>query len=568
MRPTLSLRPLALVVIFLSVLIIAPRDARAIDLAAARSGGAVLAEALRLGERRDWAAAEQVAARSGDPLIRDLVLWQKLRAGAGTAGEYRALASRRAGWPGLEVLGRAVLGTPVEQGRPGLTGAAAANWAEFSRHWNAGNYDAASGLLARISGSAHKLGDPGRWADRREALARRLARLGRGPLAYELARQHHLPPADTAAYAELEWLAGWIALRKLGDPRSAIRHFGRFIEVVETPISLGRGGYWLGRAHEALGDRAGAAKWYRAGAEHQTAFYGQLAAARLGLGGAPEIAAEALPDWSKSPALRADEVRAAVLLHYAGEEALAFWMFSHLGRQMDGAAALGALAGLGLELGQPHFAVRIAKQAARKGVILAPAYYPVTGLADYASKVEPAFAMAIARQETELNPRAVSPAGARGLMQLMPGTAKKVAGELGEPYSGERLLDDWRYNARLGQTYLAEQVARYGGSYVLAAAAYNAGPHRVDQWIGEFGDPRLPGTDLIDWIESIPFGETRNYVQRVIEGLYVYRARLQGEAGPMTIVADLSRGLRGAAEGCHAPGAGMVAALPVASDAC
>ena len=211
---------------------------------------------------------------------------------------------------------------------------------------------------------------------------------------------------------------------------------------------------------------------------------------------------------------------------------------------MEGEAALGALARLVLELGQPHYAVRIAKHAARRGILIYPAYYPVTELAGYASKIEPALAMAIARQETELNQRAISPAGARGLMQLMPATARKVAGRIGESYSLNRLLDDWQYNARLGQSYLAEQIVAFGGSYVLAAAAYNAGPNRVDGWIGAQGDPRLPGTDMIDWIETIPFGETRNYVQRVIEGLYVYRARLSGAAGPMTIEQDLARGVR------------------------
>jgi soluble lytic murein transglycosylase len=452
----------------------------------------------------------------------------------------------------------------MERGSDGLRGAAAANWAEFGKLWRADRYDEAAAFLARITGAPHKLGTPELWAGRREALARRMARMGRPELGYELARQHHLGPADGADYAELEWLAGWIALRKLGDARRAIPHFERFLRAVETPISLGRGGYWLGRAYEALGDGARAAEWYRAGAAHQTAFYGQLAAAKLGLAGNAEIAGAALPDWSKSPVLRSDEVRAGVLLHFAGEEELAFSMFSELGRQLDGGAALGALAGLGLELGQPHYAVRIAKHAARKGVILYAAYYPVTELANYAREVEPALAMAIARQETELNPRAISPAGARGLMQLMPATARKVAGRIGEPYSGERLLDDWQYNARLGQSYLAEQIAAFGGSYVLAAAAYNAGPNRVDQWLGEFGDPRLPGTDMIDWIESIPFGETRNYVQRVIEGLYVYRARLSGTAGPMTIAHDLMRGVRGGCEG----GSARVASLAAPAGVC
>ena len=220
-------------------------------------------------------------------------------------------------------------------------------------------------------------------------------------------------------------------------------------------------------------------------------------------------------------------------------------MFAGIAKRLDGGAALAALADLGLELGAPHYAIRVAKQAARKGTLLYPAYYPVTELADYAIRVEPALAMAVARQETELNPRAISRAGARGLMQLMPGTARKVARRLGEPYSRRRLIEDWRYNARLGQAYLAEQIVRFGGSYVLAVAAYNAGPERVEQWLAENGDPRLPGVDVIDWIEMIPFGETRNYVQRVIEALYVYRARLAGEVGPMTIERDLARGRRG-----------------------
>ncbi len=485
------------------------------------------------------------------------MLWQKLRAGAGSRAELEALAGRRAGWPGLESLARAITGRTIERDSPGPIGAAAANWTRFSELWSGRDYDDAAAFLGRITADPHKLGVPELWADRREALARRMARLGRGTLGYALASQHYLTPDNAADFAELEWLAGWIALRKLGEPRRAIGHFERFNRVVETPISLGRGGYWLGRAHEAAGDEARAREWYRAGAEHQTSFYGQLAAARLDIAGDDEIARAELPEWSKTPALRSDVVRAGVLLHFAGKEGLAFWMFSELGKDMDGGAALGGLAGLGLDLGKPHFAVRIAKHAARKGVILYPAYYPVTELASYASKVEPALAMAIARQETELNPRAVSPAGARGLMQLMPGTARKVAGQIGESYSGERLLDDWQYNARLGQSYLAEQIAAFGGSYVLAAAAYNAGPHRASQWIAEFGDPRASNVDTIDWIESIPFGETRNYVQRVIEGLYVYRTRLSGTAGPMTIVEDLTRGKRG---GC--PGAdGVVAAL-------
>jgi len=520
--------------------------ANALDLGEAQRAGAVVARALDLGESGDWGSAQRVAAQTGDPVIRDIVLWRKLRAGAGTMAEYRDFVSRRSGWPGQKILAQVVAGgsAGAKQG-PRLAGAAAANWQRMSLLWRNKRYDEAGALLVQVSDSPHKLGVPALWGNRRALLARRAARSGAAEEGYLLASRHHLTPADGYDYADLEWLAGWIALRKLGRPAAALPHFERFNKAVETPISLGRGGYWLGRTYEALGDKANTARWYRAAAANQSSFYGQLAAEKLGAAGDRQIAAAHLPDWSKSPVLRSDDVHAGLLLTYAGEDRLSFLMFSHLGSSMEGGAALGALAGLGLKIGRPHYAVRVAKYAARKGILLYPAYYPVTELAGYASKVEPALAMAIARQETELNAHAVSPAGARGLMQLMPATAKKVAGWIGESYSSDRLLDDWRYNARLGQTYLAEQITTYGGSYVLAAAAYNAGPHRVDAWIGAYGDPRTPGTDMIDWIETIPFSETRNYVQRVMEALYVYRARLAGTAGPMTISHDLARGVRG-----------------------
>jgi len=541
----MPLRILALLIAFVFSGFFTTSQANTLDLAEARAGGAVVAEALSFGEKGDWARAEAVAARSPDPVVRDIVLWRKLRSGAGTVVEYEAFIARRSSWPGQEALARVVTGENSGSNESdGLSGAAAANWQRMSRLWRRDRFDQAERLLAKITGDRHKLGVPAIWAKRRAALARRAARSGRAELGYALASRHHLGTDDGYMYSELEWLAGWIALRKLGQPVQALAHFQRFNASVRTPISLGRGGYWLGRAYEAMGDPANASEWYRAAAAHQTSFYGQLAAAKLGAAGDARIVSVDLPDWLKSPALRSDDVRAGVLLHYAGEDKLASQVFSHLGRRMEGAAALGALARLVLELGQPHYAVRVAKHAARRGILIYPAYYPVTELAGYASKIEPALAMSIARQETELNQRAISPAGARGLMQLMPATARKVAGRIGEPYSRDRLLDDWQYNARLGQSYLAEQIVTFGGSYVLAAAAYNAGPNRVDGWIGAHGDPRLPGTDMIDWIETIPFGETRNYVQRVIEGLYVYRARLSGAAGSMTIEQDLARGVR------------------------
>lgn len=519
-------------------------QAVALDIEKARRDAGLLAQALELGASGNWQGAQSLVAGTDD-VMRDIVLWRKLRAGEGSWTEYQGYTARRPNWPGQTQL-KKIFGIEEGGGGPVLSGIARDSYNAFRKLYGAKKYDEAAVYLGDVTQHLDRLGVPSVWADRRRRLARRALRMGDARLAYRLASQHFLNASNGYNYADLEWLAGWISLRYLNDPGRATGHFERFAASVETPISLGRAGYWAGRAHEALGNRAEAERWYGLGAQHQTSFYGQLAAAKIGAPGDQEIAKQTLTNWRTHPALSTDDVRAAALLHYAGEDRLAFATFSALGSVIEGEAALSALGSLTLDLGKPHYAVRIAKAAARKGIVLPPIYYPLHDLAGYADRVEPALAMSIARQETELNPEAVSPAGARGLMQLMPATAKRVAGWIDEEYSRSRLTQDWRYNARLGQTYLARRTNQFNGSYVMAAAAYNAGAHRVDQWIGSYGDPRLRGStleDMIDWMETIPFRETRNYVQRVMEGLYVYRARLTGRAGPMTIEQDLMRGV-------------------------
>ncbi|MFQ5567594.1 MAG: hypothetical protein ACE5EU_14670, partial [Paracoccaceae bacterium] len=259
----MPLRILGLAIAFAFSGFFAASQANALDLAEARAGGAVVAEALSIGKRGDWAGAEAAAARSSDPVVRDIVLWRKLRAGAGTMAEYETFIARRASWPGQEALARVVTGESEGPESDALSGAALANWQRMSRLWRRDRFDQAERLLARISGDRHKLGLPVIWASRREVLARRAARSGRAELGYALASRHHLVPGDGYAFAELEWLAGWIALRKLGQPVQALAHFQRFNENVGTPISLGRGGYWLGRTYEAMGDPANASEWYR-----------------------------------------------------------------------------------------------------------------------------------------------------------------------------------------------------------------------------------------------------------------------------------------------------------------
>jgi soluble lytic murein transglycosylase len=402
-------------------------------------------------------------------------------------------------------------------------------------------YEPAEEMLKARTGSAKALGRPDRWADRRHTLARRAMRLGRHADAYRLASTHHLNGGSD--FAELEWLSGWLALRKLNDPKQALVHFEQFAADAKTPISVGRAGYWTGRAREALGDEKGARAAYAEAALRQTSFYGQLAAERIKAPIDYTIAADDKVDWRSAPFMRGDLVRAAVLLHQADEGALAHQFFLHAAARLSNPRDYAALAQLALELEKPNTAVRVAKTAAQGGLVIPAPYYPVTELAYYGVDLEPALAMSVARQESELNPHAVSPAGALGLMQLMPRTAQKVAGGLGLRYDRARLTNDWRYNARLGQAYLAGLIEEFG-SYPLAVAGYNAGPHRVLQWLESYGDPRTGEVDMIDWIETIPYAETRNYVQRVMEGLHVYRARINGAASPIQLTRDLGRRVR------------------------
>ncbi|QDL92081.1 lytic transglycosylase domain-containing protein [Paroceanicella profunda] len=401
-------------------------------------------------------------------------------------------------------------------------------------------WDDAEALILQQSTSAVALGRPSAWAPRRLSLAHRAMRRGDNATAYRIASNHYMSTGGD--FEELEWFAGWLALRKLGDPKSAVAHFRKFRDHVDTPISVGRAGYWLGRAEEALGDRSAARSAYADAARYQTSFYGQLAAERAGLSPDSSLAGSGRKaDWRKADFMKRSSGRAALMFHYAGEPGRVWQFLIQLARHETDTDELAAVTQMALDLGYPHIAVRAAKIAAGKGIVLMNTYYPLTDLAAMRGPVAPELALAIARQESEFNQNAVSPVGARGLMQLMPGTAQKVSREIGVGYSASRLTSDWQYNATLGQTYLAGLLNDFG-SVPLAAAGYNAGPSRVRSWIDQFGDPRSPGVDMIDWIETIPFSETRNYVMRVVEGLHVYRARLAGKATPLRIAADLGEG--------------------------
>ncbi len=429
----------------------------------------------------------------------------------------------------------------IERVPAALQGDAGLAYERFNWRFRKGrNADAVALALERSTGEA-ALGDPAAWGAARAALVRWAMREGRAAEAYRLAARHHM--AEGPDYADLEWLAGFIALRMLDDPQAALRHFRAFRVAVATPISLGRAGYWEGRALEALGDAEGAQLAYEFGGEHQTSFYGLLAAEKAGLpmDGVLATGGREFPSWRDSSFAGSSVLAAALALQEAGDRLLATRFFLHLAEGLD-AIALGQLSDLALELGEPYTAVAIAKQAAERNVILPRAYFPLTDLAEGDFGVPTELVLSIARRESEFNPAVVSSAGARGLMQVMPGTAQDMARALGVGYDRARLTTDPAYNARLGAGYLRRLIDEFGAQWILVAAGYNAGPGRPRAWVADRGHPASESVDAVDWIEMIPFTETRNYVMRVTESLPVYRARLSGQVEPIRFSAELKGG--------------------------
>ncbi len=402
--------------------------------------------------------------------------------------------------------------------------------------------DSAIDLMLEKSSSPTALGEPDKWAEGRRRLARLEMRTGDANRAYKIAANHHMTPEMGYGYADLEWLAGFLALRKLNDPATAVRHFQNFQTAVQSPISKGRGGYWLGRAYAAQGDADKAYDAYAMGADYQTSFYGLLAAERIGRPFDSELAnPRRAPHWKQAEFADSSVLEAGLLLLRAGEDNLSERFLTHLVEGLDPVQA-NQLGDLVIELKQPHLAVMIAKRAATTGTVLPAAYYPVHPVADLGLPMAKEMTLAIARRESEFDPVVVSGAGARGLMQVMPATAKIVAGELGilGGHKTTRLTSDWQYNAKLGANYLSGLAADFNGNVVMMAAGYNAGPRRPITWMQRYGDPRAGEVDVVDWIETIPFSETRNYVMRVAESLPVYRARLGRDALPVPFSQELT----------------------------
>jgi soluble lytic murein transglycosylase len=384
------------------------------------------------------------------------------------------------------------------------------------------------GVEAILLNPPSELGRPDRWWFERELEIRRSLRRRDFDRAYRIAASHRQVEGED--FAEADWLVGWLALRHGGRPDEAFRRFIAMYEAVFAPTERARAAYWAGRSAAAQGDRALARSWYRAAASHPVAYYGQLAAVELGE--TPHAAPVPLPGVAQRAAFEAREVvRVTRMLIEvgAGEPLRPFAM--HLIGQAANPTEVGMAADLIAESGRPDLVTQASRAAAYRGQVNLAAAFPIPDLAsllDAANEPpEAALLLGVARQESTFNTWGMSHAGAQGLLQLMPRTAQLMARALGVPYNQARLTADPDYNILLGRYYLRRLLERYDGEAVLAMSAYNAGPGRVEEWLELNGDPRRGELhDLVDWVELIPFDETRNYVQRVIEARNMYRLRL------------------------------------------
>lgn len=399
------------------------------------------------------------------------------------------------------------------------------------------DYENAARFLNRASQSAENIGD---WGMERGYVTRDALMNGDISLAYKVASQHGAKSG--LAFAEGEFLSGWIMTRFLKEPFEGYKHFSSLYRGVNTPISIARGAYWAGRSAEAAGDKKVAEAWYQAASRHITTYYGQLGAEKLGSNVQTHLPEPPVPSAQARAHFESRDLvqllRLMDALNYGRHENAFFYT---LKQSLEHPVEKQLLAEFAREtLKRPHLALSMAKELLRDGVVMADLLFPTINMQPF-NEPELPLVYALIRQESAYNVGAVSHAGARGLMQLMPGTAKEVARRVGVRYSPSRLVTDPDYNVLLGKSYLNGVLDRFSGSYILALSSYNAGPGRTAQWIGMFGDPRDPAIDPVDWVEMIPYNETRNYVQRIMESLQIYRYRMGEQGGK---VAALSRDLK------------------------
>jgi soluble lytic murein transglycosylase len=386
-------------------------------------------------------------------------------------------------------------------------------------------------LIQTAPRDPHQLADLDDWWKERRLLVRELLDMDEPKAAYVVARDA-VPPTREIYRTEHQFTAGWVALRFLNDPAAALAHFNKVDDDTTHHMTLGRAGYWQGRA-------------YQAAARHSTAYYGQLARAKLGmrdLGLHPSL--DQSPEHRASLA-RLEIVRAVEMLYEIDQRDLIVPIMADLGDKSTDAGALMMLGEIAKRHGDARGMLAVGKNALPRGLPLDYYAFPTMGMPKYTAigpEVDAAVVYSIARQESQFNPTVVSPAKAMGLMQVTPATGRYIGKKYGASFAEKRLLTDPAFNTQFGAAVLGGLLQAYRGSYILTFVGYNAGPGRVRDWVAKYGDPRDPNVDPVDWVERIPFAETRNYVQRILENMQVYRYKF-GHGNRLTIEADMRRGM-------------------------
>lgn len=401
----------------------------------------------------------------------------------------------------------------------------------------------AAKLMLAASRDPNVIMDTDEWWIERRLLARKLLDVQDFETAYYVVRDA-VPPKKDNYRAEHEFTAGWIALRFLNNPSAALTHFARVGHGTRNPITLARGAYWQGRALEALGRHNEARAQYEAAARHPTAYYGQIARNKLGVVDVG-LRRPPHPEGAQLNAVRRlDIVRAVEILYDIGERDLVYPMVADLADRVVDVGALVVIAEIAQQNKDARALVLIGKAVLSRGYAFDQYAFPTIGVPAHnpiGPEVDRSVVYAIVRQESAFNQRTISTAKALGLMQVTPPAGRYIARRFGVTFNEKRLLSDPIYNTQFGSAELGSLLQDYRGSYILSFAAYNAGRGRVSDWIKRFGDPREAAVDPIDWVERIPFSETRNYVQRVMENMQVYRARF-AQGAKLLIEADLRRG--------------------------
>jgi peptidoglycan lytic transglycosylase len=392
--------------------------------------------------------------------------------------------------------------------------------------------DDATGVVLSAAPQNMALQDTDEWWRERRGLARKLLDQGKSEAAYQVVRDAALPASETYR-ADFHFMRGWIALRYRNDPAGARAHFAHIDDGSANPIVLARAYYWRGRAAEATGEQAEMRAFYGAAARYPTAYYGQLARARLGLDRAElraPVPAEAVDD---ATTLADERVRAADMLYALGERDVVLSFVADLAEESTDVAVLAALAELTGRRNDARAMLQIGKPALARGLALDNYAFPTIGIPQHnpiGPEIERSIIYSVARTESAFDQRDKSSANAVGLMQVTPEAGRDTAKRFGVAYDWDRMVSDPVYNTQMGAAELSALLKEYAGSHIMTFAGYNAGRGRVRDWVKLYGDPRDPNVDAIDWVERIPFSETRNYVQRVMENLQVYRVRFDSGA--------------------------------------